>query len=308
MPVTAVPIPELCGAMLARCDGLGFEPRHAEILTDHFLDAELRGATGHGVERLRWLASFDRTPVAADPRLVERLDGVVRYDAGGSLGYVALAEAITAELAHPPAGARLVVVSDCFPTGRLGHYADRAAREGLVCLLTATSTPRIAHPEGGPPMLGTNPLCLGLPGAPDPTVVDVSMGRVTYGAVLKAAATGVSLPAGSAVRADGSRTDDPLAVTGQGAGIVPFGADQAYKGFALALLVELLCGALAGQEGPSAVILLARPPALPTATIRRLVDDRRFPGEHSAATLAATRKRGRVDLPDDLWVWVSAGG
>ncbi len=308
MPVTAVPIPELRDAMLARCDDLGFEARHARILTDHFLDAELCGATGQGVERLRWLAGFDHPPVAADPHLVERLDGVARYDAGGGLGYVALAEALTRELADPPAGARLVVVSDCFPTGRLGHFADRAARHGLVCLLMATSTPRIAHPDGGPPMLGTNPLCLGLPGAPDPTVVDVSMGRVTYGAVLKAAATGVPLPAGAAIRPDGTRTDDPIAVTGQGAGIVPFGADQAYKGFALALLVELLCGALAGPEGHSAVMLLARPHAIPTASIRRLLDDRRFPGERSAATLAAARARGQVDLPDDLWAWVSGGG
>ena len=54
------------------------------------------------------------------------------------------------------------------------------------------------HPDGGPPLLGTNPLCLGLPGRPA-TVIDVSMGAVTYGAVLKTAAIGGELAPGAAL-------------------------------------------------------------------------------------------------------------
>src|SRR4029077_15042344 len=109
-------------------------------------------------------------------RLLERGDGVARYDGEGTLGYISLAHALDAELAEPLHGARLVTISHCFPTGRLGYFAERAARSGVVCLLTATSTPRIVHPDGGPSVVGTNPLCLGLPGDPEPTVIDVSMG------------------------------------------------------------------------------------------------------------------------------------
>ena len=233
-------------------------------------------------------------------------EGLARYDAGGSLGYTALAAALDAELADPPAGARLVVVADCFPTGRLGYFAERVARRGLVCLLTATSTPRISHPSGGGPLLGTNPLCLALPGEPGPEVIDVSMGRVTYGAVLKASAAGAALPEGAAVMADGMPTTDPSRIQADEAGIMPFGSDQAYKGFALALLVEMLCSSLAGTEGHAVVALLAAPVAAPMDALREAAGDRRLPGDRSAALLRAAEARGEVELPDDLWAWIDA--
>ena len=176
----------------------------------------------------------------------------------------------------------MVVVADCFPTGRLGYFAARAARRGLVCLITATSTPRISHPAGGNPLLGTNPLCLALPGDPEPDVIDVSMGRVTYGAVLKATQPARSSPP-RRPRLDGTATTDPSAVEANAAGVLPFGGDQAHKGFALALLVELLCTALAGDAGHAVVALLAAPVAAPMAAIRAQSGDRRLPGDASAA-------------------------
>src|SRR6478735_8144887 len=117
---------------------LGFDQPAAALLADHFLDAELRGAATHGVGRMRWLAGFADLRPSAAPVLVERADGIARYDAAGSLGYLALAGA----LERPPEGARLVAVGGCFPTGRLGWYAERAARSGLVALVWANSTPR----------------------------------------------------------------------------------------------------------------------------------------------------------------------
>jgi LDH2 family malate/lactate/ureidoglycolate dehydrogenase len=302
-----VPIPELEAVMLARARAMGFPGGHAALLVDHFLDAELRGATGHGVERLRWVAGLPGLDPAAGGRLVERADGLARYDGGGALGYLALAGALEAELADPPAGARLVVVRRCFPTGRLGYFAERAAVAGLACLLVATSTPRIVHPEGGPPVLGTNPFCLALPDAPCPAVIDVATSRVTYGAVLKAAADGRDLPPGAAVAADGSPVADPARVIANAAGLVAIGGDQAHKGFALAAVVELLCGALAGDDGHAAVALLAVPAAAPAAGLRAALDGRRFPGERSREALDAARRRGTVTIPDDLWAWLRDG-
>ena len=196
--------------------------------------------------------------------------------------------------------------ADCFPTGRLGYFAERVARRGLVCLLTATSTPSISHPSGGGPLLGTNPLCLALPGEPRPEVIDVSMGRVTYGAVLKASAAGAALPEGAAVMADGMPTTDPSRIQADEAGIMPFGSDQAYKGFALALLVEMLCSSLAGTEGHAVVALLAAPVAAPMDALREAAGDRRLPGDRSAALLRAAEARGEIELPDDLWAWIDA--
>lgn len=304
--MTLVPIDDLEGRMLARARALGVEGADAELLVDHFLDAELRGARGHGVERLRWLAGRGPSERGGGLRLVERQDGLARYDGHGALGYLALVRALDAELARPPTGARLVVVSHCFPTGRLGYYAQRVAEHGLVCLLTATSTARIMHPQGGPPVVGTNPFCLAFPDRPQPAVIDVSMGTITYGAVLKAAADGRPLPDGAAAEPDGAPCTDPDAVTSGDAGILPFGGPQAYKAFGLALAAELLCGSLGGLEGHSAVALLASPAASPAHLMRQELAGRRFPGEHSQAAREAALAAGSVEIPDDLWAWLAA--
>ena len=302
--MATVAIERLRIALELRGRELGFDDARAARLADHFLDAELCGARGHGAERMRWLHGLEQPDPTARPELVDRRDGLARYDAGGALGYLALAEALEAELADPPGGARVVVVGDCFPTGRLGYYAEAVVETGLLALVTATSTPRIVHPQGGPPLLGTNPLCLGLPGNP-PTVVDVSMGAVTYGAVLTAAAAGRPLPPGSALAADGTDESDPNAVTTNRAGIAPFGAGLAHKGFALALLVELLCGAMAGLDGHAAVVLLAHPQADAMAPLRAGLAGLRVPGETSRARRETALTRGSVELPDDLWAWLS---
>jgi LDH2 family malate/lactate/ureidoglycolate dehydrogenase len=305
--MTDVPIDSLREALHARAAALGFPDAAADLITDHFLDAELRGAPTHGAERMRWLSGFRDLEPTAHPRLIERSEGLARWDGNGAVGYVALAEALDHEAAEAPDGARLVVVGRCFPTGRLGWFAERVARRGLMCTLVATSTPRIVHPDGGPPLLGTNPICLALPGDPDPTIVDVSMGRVTYGTVLHAAATGARLPDGAARRPDGSSEADPHQVIADLAGIVPFGGDQAYKGFAIAAAVELLCGALAGTDHYAAVALIGRPQADPVAWLRRVVEGRRLPGDRSRAALGEATRRGAVTIPDDLWEWLSAG-
>jgi LDH2 family malate/lactate/ureidoglycolate dehydrogenase len=291
-------------ALERRAAELGFDGPAAALLADHFLDAELRGAATHGVGRMRWLAGFTDLRPEAVPELVERAEGIARYDAAGALGYLALAGALDAELAQPPAGARLVVVGGCFPTGRLGWFAERAARAGLAALVWANSTPRIVHPAGGPPLLGTNPFCLALPGEP-PTVVDVSMGRVTYGEVLRAFAAGEHLAAGAAVRPDGSPEPDPSEVIANRAGIAPFGGELSHKGFALALIVELLASALAPVEGHAACVLLARPSSQPADAMRRAVRGRHFPGDGGAEAARRALTLGTIELDDELWSWLS---
>jgi LDH2 family malate/lactate/ureidoglycolate dehydrogenase len=298
-----VRLDELRAAVAERLRGLGFDERTATLIGGHYLDAELRGAATHGLERLRWLAGRDDVDPLARPALVRRGDGMAVWDGAGAVGYVALADALDAECRVPLTGARLVVVEDCFPTGRLGWFGERVAARGLVCLLTATSPARIAHPEGGPPVLATSPLCLAVPGTP-PAVVDVSMGRITFGDVLSAAAAGERLPEGAGVRADGSPEDDPAEISADRAGIRPFGGDQAHKGFALAVLVELLVAAVTRAHGFAAVALLAAPASDAASDIRKAVGARRFPGDASRARLEAALARGSAEIADDLWEWI----
>ena len=150
-----------------------------------------------------------------------------------------------------------------------------------MALVWATSTPRIVHPEGGPPVAGTNPFCLALPGDP-PTVVDVSMGRLTYGEVLRAAAAGERLPAGAAAPARRLTRNGTLGGDRQPRGHPAVRRRAAHKGFALALMVELLAAALAPVDGHAACALLARPRSQPAEAMRRALEGRRFPGDAGA--------------------------
>ena len=235
-----------------RLRALGFDERDARTLADHFLAAEAKGRTGHGLSRVPWLETLELDPTA---RPVCEIDepGFQRWDGHGALGYLTLASIVDAQLAAPPAHARLVVGRHTFPTGMLGYWVRRLADGGLVAALTATSPRRLGHPEGGPKLAGTNPLAIGIPSSDgSPIVSDVSMGKVTYGDVL----------AGLADDSD----------------LVPFGGEHAHKAFALAVGLQLVVDALAGPEH-GAVLLVARPEHDPVPALRELAAGVRLPGD-----------------------------
>ena len=203
----------------ARLSALGFGRDDVELLFDHFDDAERRGKRGHGHARIDWLGTQSFDP-AATP-VTTRDDRIDRWESRGALGYLVLA-AVCADVLAERRPMRLVV-ADAFPTGHLGYWVRRLAGGGLVAVLTATSPPRLAHPSGGGPLVGTNPLAIGLPSPDgDPIVVDVSMAKATYG--------------------------DVLAGRAQPEDVVPFGGDQAHKAFALAVGLQGLVESFLGRR------------------------------------------------------------
>ena len=155
---------------------------------------------------------------------------------------------------QPPWPAKVVVAARTFPTGALGYWARWIATEAeLVVLVTATSPPRLAHPDGGPPLVGTTPLAIGIPNPEgEPVVVDVSMGKVTHGDVL----------AGLADEAD----------------LVPFGGEQAYKAFALALGLQLAVESCVVEDYGALMVLIA-PETSTVPELRARAEGLRLPGD-----------------------------
>jgi LDH2 family malate/lactate/ureidoglycolate dehydrogenase len=236
----------------ARLGAVGLGEDAVTMLIAHFADAERRGKTGHGFSRVAWLETQEFDPGARPARAIAE-EGFERWDGGGALGYLVLEEIVRATLAEPPRHARVVVAERCFPSGVLGYWVRRLAEGGLVAALTATSPRRLPHPSGGPPLTGTNPLAIGIPSSDGPPLVaDVSMGAVTHG--------------------------DVLAGRAQPEELVPFGGEQAHKAFALAVGLELLVRALAGDEH-GALLVVARPDHDPVPAFRALAEGRRLPGE-----------------------------
>ena len=192
---------------LARLLALGLAEEDARTLLEHFLDAERRGKTGHGLARIAWLETQEIDPTSR-PRRVVSEPAYERWDGAGALGYLTLAAAVRATLSDPPDQARVVVLERCFPTGVLGAWVRMLAEGGLVAVLTATSPRRLPHPDGGEPLTGTNPLAIAVPSSDGlPLVADVSMGAVTHGDVLAGpGAAGGARPLRRPARAQGIRT------------------------------------------------------------------------------------------------------
>jgi LDH2 family malate/lactate/ureidoglycolate dehydrogenase len=239
---------------LQRLRTLGFLDADAETLAAHFLWAEQRGLVSHGIGRIAWLEGFTELDPGARPACDEQADGYEHWDGRGALGYLTLAAVVAAQLARPPAAARLVVCSRTFPTGALGYWARQLADAGLIAVLTATSPRRLPSPAGGVALTGTNPLAIAVPSSDGrPLAIDVSMGAVTHGDVL----AGTALPEE----------------------LVPFGGEQAHKAFALAVGLQLLVDALTPHDEFGAVLLVARPRADPVPALRALAAGVRLPGD-----------------------------
>jgi LDH2 family malate/lactate/ureidoglycolate dehydrogenase len=236
-----------------RIRDLGFGEDATEVLARHFLDADARGRTGHGLTRVDWLSTLPDLRPEAEPTRLLAEPGYERWEGNGALGYLTLDAIVRSQLETPPERACVVVASHCFPTGVLGYWTRRLAEAGLVAVLTATSPARLSSPAGGPPLAGTNPISIAVPSSDGrPLVTDVSMGKVTHGDVL----------AGNALSEE----------------LVPFGGEQAHKAFALAVGLQLFVDALAG-EGHGAVLVVARPEADPVPALRERAGGVRLPGD-----------------------------
>lgn len=132
--------------------------------------------------------------------------------------------------------------------------ADLAA-QGLLALGFANSPASLAPYGGCKGVFGTNPLALACPRkAARPLVIDLSMGLLARGKVLQAAKKGELIPEGAAVDAEGKPTRD--AAKAFAGALLPFGGP---KGYALALMVEILAGCCPVQPWPWRLLPCLRP-------------------------------------------------
>jgi len=134
--------------------------------------------------------------------------------------------------------------------GRLGEYCESAAEHDLVSLVLVNShgaVVRVAPPGGSAPRLSTNPLAIGVPHGNSPLVLDFSTSATAEGKVRVKKIAGEPCPEGWLLDNQGHPTTDPEVLYGEPPGsILPMGGDQAYKGFGLGLMIEILAGALSG--------------------------------------------------------------
>jgi LDH2 family malate/lactate/ureidoglycolate dehydrogenase len=225
---------------------LDVPPGDADLVADCLLAAEIEGQSAHGLSRLPLLAQRLREGLIRarpDMRVISESAATALLDADNALGPVGGARAMELTAARArSAGIGACAVLHGNHLGALGWYVERAAREGLVALAFSNTPPAMAPPGGRSAYLGTNPIAAAFPNPGGPIVIDLATSQVARGRIIKAAKEGRPIPQEWALDADGRPTRDPeVALRGS---LAPAGGA---KGFALALLVEVLSGVLSGS-------------------------------------------------------------
>lgn len=157
---------------------------------------------------------------------------------GHAAGMTAMRHAI--ELARG-AGAGFVSVRNSTHCGAMAYYALEAAAHDMIGLAFTHATPKVQSPGATRPFFGTNPICMAAPMLDDaPFCFDSAITQYSFNKVRQFREDGLPVPPGIASDANGQMTLDPEAAFQ----LLPLGV---YKGFGLAMMVDIFCGLLSGM-------------------------------------------------------------
>lgn len=222
--------------------------------------ADLRGIDSHGVARLHTyfdMLTLGRINPKPEIKIVRSTPSTATVDGDNGLGLVVGPQAnrMAMDMAEK-CGSGWVSVCNTNHFGIAGYYVLKALERDLIGWAMTNSTKLVAPLWGAERMLGTNPIAIAFPGKEEPAIViDMATSAAAYGKIEIARRRREAIPGGWAVDREGKGTTDPNEMIAGGA-MLPLGSDRergGHKGYALAMMVDILCGALSGANwGPFA--------------------------------------------------------
>jgi ureidoglycolate dehydrogenase (NAD+) len=246
--MTPVPIADLKAFVLDVLDRCGVSREDAETTAEALVTTDSWGVFTHGTKFLgdytRRLRAQGLNP-RGRPTILNEGPAWALVDGGFSLGMVTGVFAMKLAIAKATAsGIALVTVRNSYHFGAAGYYAWMAASQRKIGLALANAIPSVAAPGSRGPVLGSNPFAFAAPSASEGAMVlDISTAAVAGGKVMVAASEGKSVPGDWLVDAMGQPTTDPHLFLRLEAFLAPMAA---HKGYGLALMIEVLSGALSG--------------------------------------------------------------
>ncbi|WOE49959.1 Ldh family oxidoreductase [Sulfuracidifex metallicus] len=238
MKKSKVKIDELKGIMLDSLKRRGVQG--ADVIVNHFLEAELKGHSSHGVQRMiPLLKGLDVGTIRREISFsVERETNSSLYiDGNRSIGIV-LWDLLIKRVTN--SDVFLISVRNASHIGYLGYYTSRLASIGVMSIMFGNAEPSVVMPGTTKKVLSTSPISIGIP--PD-LVLDMSLASTSRGKIVEAKRKGEKIPLGWAVDEEGKETDQPeRALMG---GILPLGGR---KGFYLSLFLDMLTSSISGSE------------------------------------------------------------
>lgn len=240
-------------------ESYGVSRKDSETTADILLESDLMGVESHGLQRLHMYCTgieIGRVNPAGIPKVKKETLVSAVIDADCAFGQVAGTMAM--EMAMKKAkkqGIGMVVVNNSTHYGIAGHYAMMAAKEKLLGI-SMTNTEALVLPTfGKKPMLGTNPIALAMPANPYPLYIDMATCVVPAGKMEVYDKKGLPVPAGWFLDENGEDCMIPgtflsIRKNKTDGGLLPLGGagkeHSGHKGYALAMMVELLTAVLSG--------------------------------------------------------------
>jgi hydroxycarboxylate dehydrogenase B len=237
------------------CSG-GSAQAEADLVADHLVQANLAGHDSHGVGMIPAYVRHLRAGLVVPnthAKVVKDDGAVLMFDGLRGYGRCVAGEAMDAALARcRQTGVVVVTLANAHHIGRVGAYGELASRAGLVSLHFVNVTDHralVAPFRGTDARFSTNPVCIALPGTDrqPPLLLDMATSAIAMGKVRVAMNEGKPAPDGVLIDPEGHPTRDPRVMYRE-----PHGALKTFgghKGYALAVVTELLAGALSG--GPT---------------------------------------------------------
>jgi LDH2 family malate/lactate/ureidoglycolate dehydrogenase len=231
----------------------GMPEADARLAADTLVQADLWGHQSHGVMRLSWYVGRLKAGVCdpvAKPELAVDAGAITVMDGKDGMGQVLTARAMdeaTRRAGLHGIGAVALRNSNHFGTAM--YFTLMAARAGCIGFLSTNASPAMAPWGGRKKTVGTNPWSWAAPaGGQPPMVLDIANTGVARGKIYLARQKGVPIPEGWAINAAGAPTIDPAeAIDGI---ILPMAQ---HKGYAIAVMMDMLSGVLSGSAFGAAV-------------------------------------------------------
>jgi uncharacterized oxidoreductase len=232
---------------------IGAKPEYAHEVAAHLVAANLKGHDSHGVGMTPAYVRNIKTEllnVEAEATIVQDSGAVLVIDGQLGFGQVVGRQAMDMILDRvEQTGVVCAGVRNCHHLGRIGTYAEHCAEAGMVSIHMVNvvgHAPQVSPWGGRDARMTTNPFTCAVPrkDAP-PVVLDMATSAIALGKVRVAYNAGEQVPEGALVDHEGVATTDPAVMYEDPRGTLgPFGK---HKGYGLAVMCELLGGALAGQ-------------------------------------------------------------
>ena len=229
----------------------GCDEENASILSATIMRAERDGSHSHGLFRLpAYVAALKSKKVNGKARPeVKKISPSVSKVLGNNAFAPMVLKIGLPELIKlaKETGVAVLAITNSHHMAAMWPETEAVAESGLVSFACTSYMPMVAPAGAKKALFGTNPISFAWPRpGKTPLVYDMATAAMAMGDVMVAARDGHKVPLGTGLNKDGKETTDPKEITkGSGGVLLPFGG---YKGSAIAMMVELLAGALVGDN------------------------------------------------------------